>query len=230
METNDPQSALTQLRAYLAQHQDGSDSRLPPERELCKRLGVSRSALRKSLATLESEGHLWRRVGKGTFVGSRPVEDFIDIKRITSQTNPVEVMRTRQIFEPQLARMAALNATAQNVAEMRRCVAATRAAETWREYEGCDNQLHRTIAEATGNTLLLAIFDTLNAVRRAVNWGRLRNNKPKPDPDHHSFAEHEAVVTAIEQRDMDAAAEAMQRHLQSVEQGQLYRSSARANG
>jgi len=197
----------------LAQHQLATDSRLPPERELCKRLGVSRAALRKSLATLESEGQLWRHVGKGTFVGSRPVEDFIDIRRITSQTNPVEVMRTRELIEPELARLAALNATAQNIAEMRRCMAASRAAETWREYESWDNHLHRTIAESTGNTLLLALFDTLNAVRRAVVWGRLRDNKPKPDPDHHSFTEHEAVVEAILAGDAEAAENAMRAHV-----------------
>ena len=223
METNDAQSALTQLRAYLAQQQFTTDSRLPPERELCKRLGVSRAALRKSLATLEAEGQLWRHVGKGTFIGSRPVEDFVDIRRITSQTNPVEVMRTRQLIEPEIARLAALNATAQNVAEMRRCIAASRVAETWREYESWDNHLHRTIAESTRNTLLLALFDTLNAVRRAVVWGRLRDNKPKPDPDHHSFTEHETIVTAIEERDMERAGEVMRRHLGTVEQKLLYR-------
>ena len=229
METNDPQSALTQLRAYLAQQQLETNSRLPPERELCRRLGVSRSALRKSLATLEAEGQLWRHVGKGTFIGSRPVEDFIDIRRITSQTNPVEVMRTRQLIEPEMARLAALNATAQNIAEMRRCMAASRVAETWREYESWDNHLHRAIAESTRNTLLLAIFDTLNAVRRAVVWGRLRDNKPKPDPDHHSFTEHEAIVAAIEDRDLERAGALMGRHLGTVERNLLYRGSAAAS-
>ena len=56
IEENDAQSALTQLRAYLAQQQRPVNSRLPTERELCRALGVTRTAVRKALATLEAEG------------------------------------------------------------------------------------------------------------------------------------------------------------------------------
>jgi DNA-binding FadR family transcriptional regulator len=209
--------ALTQLRAYLAQMELPPDSRLPPERDLALTLGVSRAELRKALATLESEGQLWRHVGKGTFIGSRPIDTLADIAAITRRTNPTEVMRTRLLLEPEVTRAAALMATSGQIAEMRTCLAKMKSAQTWRQYEAWDNRLHRVVAESSQNSLLLALLDTLNAVRRAVVWGRLRANKVKPDPDHHSFAEHEAIVAAIEDRDMDRAAGAMRRHLQSVE-------------
>lgn len=209
--------ALTQLRAYLAQMELPPDSRLPPERDLAQTLGVSRAELRKALATLESEGQLWRHVGKGTFIGSRPIDTLADIAAITRRTNPTEVMRTRMLLEPEVTRVAALMATSGHIAEMRTCLAKMRSAQTWRQYEAWDNRLHRVIAESTQNSLLLALLDTLNAVRRAVVWGRLRANKVKPDPDHHSFAEHDAIVAAIADRDMERAAGAMRRHLESVE-------------
>jgi DNA-binding FadR family transcriptional regulator len=117
--------------------------------------------------------------------------------------------------------MAALNATSEHIAEMRLCLQKCRAAQTWRQYEAWDNRLHRVIAEATQNALLLALLDTLNAVRRALVWGRLRVNKVKPAPDHHSFAEHEAIVSAIADRDLDRAAAAMRKHLESVERNLL---------
>lgn len=226
IEENDAQSALTQLRAYLAQQQLPVNSRLPTERELCQALGVTRTAVRKALATLEAEGQLWRHVGKGTFVGARPIEDLTDIATITGRTNPVEVMRTRQLIEPEIARLAALNATGRDIEEMRLCMAKSRAADTWRQYESWDNRLHRVVAESTQNKLLLALFDTLNSVRRAVAWGRLRHNKPRPDPDHHSFAEHEALVEAIAERDMERAAQTMRRHLETVESNLLQRRDA----
>ena len=72
-------TVVTQLRGYLAQIQLPDDGRLPPERELAAALGVSRTELRKALDVLESEGQLWRHVGKGTFVGSRPLDTFADI-------------------------------------------------------------------------------------------------------------------------------------------------------
>ncbi len=213
--------ALTQLRFWLERAALPAESRLPPERELARTLDVTRAELRKALSVLEEEGQLWRHVGKGTFIGSRPLDSVSDIAAITRRTNPAEVMRTRLLIEPEVARLAALNATSAQVAEMRVCLQKSRAAATWRQYEGWDNRLHRVIAEAARNNLLLALLDTLNAVRRAVAWGRLRANPLKPDPDHHSFAEHEAIVDAIEDRDLERAAAGMRRHLESVERNLL---------
>jgi DNA-binding FadR family transcriptional regulator len=215
--SDEAQGALTQLRAYLAQHDLPANAQLPPERELCDLLGVSRGELRKALAVLESNGELWRHVGKGTFIGSRPVEEFESVAEIAAASNPREVMEARRAIEPILAREAALHATSADIAEMRQCLKASRHAATWRQYENCDNRLHRLVAEASHNTVLVALFDTLNAVRRTVVWGRLRSNSSGPPPEHHSFAEHDILVDAITERDLDAAAAAMDRHLHSVE-------------
>jgi DNA-binding FadR family transcriptional regulator len=208
---------LARLRAYIEGGQLPVDSRLPPERELSRALGVSRAGLRQALSVLESEGQIWRHVGKGTFIGTRPIATVSDLDAMVRRTNPAEVMRTRLLIEPEVARLAALNATPAQIAEMRHCIARSRGAATWRQYESWDNRLHRTIAEATQNALLVSLLDTLGAVRRAVAWGRLRVNKVKPEPDHHSFAEHEEIVAAIGERDRDRAAAAMRRHLETVE-------------
>lgn len=222
---NDSDAALLELRTMLSEIDVTADSRLPPERDLARQFGVQRPALRKALAVLESEGQIWRHVGKGTFVGSRPSIAQGDVTAIARKTHPGEVMRTRILLEPEVAAMAALNATPAHVAEMRMCVQKSRAAPTWRQYEAWDTRLHRVIAEATQNYLLLALLDTLTAVRRTVTWGRLRTNKERPKPDHHSFTEHDEIVGAIEERDRERAREAMRRHLETVERNLL-----RANG
>jgi DNA-binding FadR family transcriptional regulator len=210
-------AALTQLRAFVAQREMESNTRLPSERELCESLGVSRGELRKALAILEAEGQVWRHVGKGTFVGQRPLDDIGDVTVLTSRTNPTEVMRARLLIEPAIAREAALNATAAHIAEMHFCLARARETHTWRQYENWDNRFHRAIAQGTRNDLVVGLFDTLNAVRRAVVWGRLRPNANAPDRHHHSFAEHDAIVSAIETRDIEKAGAAMQVHLEAVE-------------
>ncbi|MDH5353298.1 MAG: FCD domain-containing protein [Gammaproteobacteria bacterium] len=219
MTAND--GALTQLRAWLAQRNLPSDGRLPAERELCELLGVSRGELRKALATLEDNGELWRHVGKGTFIGSRPVEEFSSVASIAEGSNPVEVMQARLLIEPMLAREAAINATNSHLDEMRRCVRIQREATTWRQYENADNRLHRTVAEASGNTVLTALFDQLNAVRRAVVWGRLRDTSNHPPENHHSFAQHDDIVIAISERDREAAYQAMYDHLSMVRKNLL---------
>lgn len=218
-------ATLVQLRAWLTRHNFPPNTRLPAERELSEQLGVSRADLRKALATLEAEGQLWRHVGKGTFTGSRAIE-VLSLAEIDRETNPAEVMRTRLLIEPIIAREAALNATSRHVEAMHRCVQRTRRAGTWRQYEAADNELHRCIAEATDNRLLLALFDALNAVRRAVVWGMLRSNADRPPADHHSFAEHDRIITAIEQRDLEGAGQAMYQHLRAVERHLLEPPSA----
>ncbi len=213
--------AMTQLRAWMAQRDLQPGVRLPAERELCEELGVTRSELRKALSVLEKNGEVWRHVGKGTFIGARPVDEFASIAAIASASNPREVMQARLLIEPMLAREAAIGATGSHIDEMRRCVRAQREATTWRQYESADNRLHRTVAEASGNTVLIALFDQLNAVRRAVVWGRRRNDTDRPSPDHHSFAQHEAIVVAIADRDREAAHRAMREHLETVSAGLL---------
>ena len=221
LQTDDGLGALTQLRAYLAQQEFPANAKLPPEREFGDILGISRGDLRKALAVLESEGEVWRHVGKGTFMGSRPSDDAFSLAAISERTSPTEVMRTRILIEPVIAREAALHATTDTINEMRACISASRRARTWRQYENGDNMLHGIIAQATRNTLLIAMFDTMNTVRRAVAWGRLRPIRVKPAQDHHSFAEHEAIVQAIEDRDLQRAEDSMRNHLISVQRGML---------
>ncbi|MGH7004891.1 MAG: FadR/GntR family transcriptional regulator [Alphaproteobacteria bacterium] len=217
MEERDNLPVLEKLRVFLANAELPEDGRLPPERELAQSLDVGRAVLRKALATLQAEGTLWRHVGKGTFTGDRPIDTVADINAMVHRTNPIEVMGARIAFEPEVARCAALNATAGQVAEIRNCMLKAQQAPTWRQYEQWDNRLHRMIGEASQNSLLLGLLDTLNAVRRAVTWGRLRDTPVRPPVDHHSFEEHARIVEAIAERDGAGAADAMRRHLRSVE-------------
>jgi DNA-binding FadR family transcriptional regulator len=207
---------LTQLRAYLASSELPLNGRLPPERDLAEMLGVSRAELRKGLAVLEGEGALWRHVGKGTFVGTRPLAAAADVTALARRTRPQEVMRARIALEPEITRLAALNATEEELARLRDSNAHCRAAETWRQYEAWDALLHHQVANASHNILLIGLLDILNAVRRTVTWGRLRDNPDRPPPDHHSFAEHDRIIAAIAARDLDEAEDAMRAHLQTV--------------
>lgn len=214
MQKSQEEAAFDEIRRLLETGDYPLNSRLPPERDLSEKLGVKRAVLRKALARLEADGHIWRHVGKGTFVGSPPSGLLDDMSSIANRTNPSEVMQARLTIEPELARLAALNATGAEIAEMRRCIKGTRQAREWRTYEMWDNKLHREVARSSGNVCLLAVFDLLNAVRRTVAWKRLRRHELTFE--HHSFREHDALVEAIEERDTEAAAALMRDHLRAV--------------
>ena len=212
----DSAGVLTQLRAYLASTDIPSNGRLPPERDLAEMLGVSRAELRKGLAVLEGEGALWRHVGKGTFIGTRPLAAAADVTALARRTRPQEVMRARIALEPEITRLAALNATEEELIRLRNTNAHCRAAATWRQYEAWDALLHHQLANASHNLLLIGLLDILNAVRRTVTWGRLRRTPGRPPADHHSFDEHDRIIAAIAARDLDEAEAAMRAHLQTV--------------
>ncbi|MBL8697795.1 MAG: FadR family transcriptional regulator [Alphaproteobacteria bacterium] len=217
-------NVVRSLRSFIAETARTKPGRLPPERSLSESLGVSRAQLRKALAALEHEGQLWRHVGKGTFVGPRPPE-LIDVPELARRTTPMQVMRARFAVEPELASLAALNATASEIGELQEFARGCRAARTWREYEAFDARFHHAIANAAHNLVLLALLDTLNSVRRAVTWGRPRPEGDSPPPTHHSFADHDRIVEAIALREPANAAAAMRAHLQRVEDRLVGRSA-----
>ena len=111
--------ALIQLRAWLAQRKLPSNGRLPPER-VCRDTGVSRGDLRKALATLENNGELWRQVGKGTFIGTKPVDELSVVGKVVDQSNPLEVMNARILIEPIICQQAAMNAASIHIDELNR--------------------------------------------------------------------------------------------------------------
>jgi DNA-binding FadR family transcriptional regulator len=102
------------------------------------------------------------------------------------------------------------------MAGMGRILGRSEAATSLAEYEAQDDAFHRAVAEAGENVLLVALFDQLNGVRRAVAWVAVRRTNAKPPADHSSFGEHRRIAAAIADRDADTAWQAMRGHLKSV--------------
>lgn len=188
------------------------DGRLPSERQLASDLNASRGEVRKALAVLESQGAVRRHVGQGTFV-VRSAFDSADAEEIGGRTSPIDTVHARLLLEPELARLAAMHATSREIADMRSLIGEMRSAANWIDYVQIDARWHRLIANAAGNRLLTEILDLIYSVRSTIVWGRLATRPPGPSPDYISFAEHDAILAAIEDRDSSEAARAMHGHL-----------------
>lgn len=213
----DREDAAATLRGFIAEGGYGPGDRLPAERALIGRLGLSRATLRKGLDALEREGRIWRHVGKGTFVASATGGPLAGgFGALGQQLTPVRMMRARLCIEPAIAREAAINASAGAITRLRLARDRAVAATSWADYEAQDDLFHRAIAEASDNLLLLALFDQLNRVRRAVATGSVVRETARPPQDHSSFAEHDRIAEAVAARDPAAAQDAMRRHIGSV--------------
>ncbi|WP_267360337.1 MULTISPECIES: FCD domain-containing protein [unclassified Methylobacterium] len=214
---SDAAPVLTLLQAYLAKTRLPADGRLPPERILAEALGTSRGELRKALAVMEADGQLWRHVGKGTFLGSRPLAAIDEVAALATRATPPDLVQARLAVEPELAALAALHAAPSQRDALRRALRAScGAGQTWRGYELEDARLHRAIALAAGNPLLLFLYDHLAAIRRVMTWDRPRAAEEGPPADHPSFAEHDRIVAAIAARDPAAARREMAAHVTAV--------------
>ena len=217
IEAFDREDAITALQDFIREGSYRPGDRLPPERELIVSLGISRNTLRRGLEALERDGAIWRHVGKGTFVAAHGSAGSSGrLSDLSQQVTPVQLMRARLSLEPAIAREAAINASDEAVTRLK--ISRDRAvkAPNWDDYETQDDAFHRAVAEASDNVLLLALFDQLNQVRRAVAWNTVVRSSNRPTRDHSSFQEHEEIVAAIEARDPNAAHGAMRKHLGSV--------------
>ena len=218
--------ALERLRAIVARLESEGLGQLPTERDLAEQIGVGRRAVRRALEVLEAEGRIWRRQGAGTFIGTEPHHPERHLKRLPELSNMLEVMEVRLRLEPALAQLAALRATADDVAWMRALAAKVTAADDTDGRELWDSTLHRAIAAVAGNTLFLALFDVVDRVRQDETWRHVREALRTQESVAHYTSQHDEVLDAIERRDPKAAEQAMRQHLLDLQQRLLLPASA----
>lgn len=207
---------VEQLTEMISNGRFPENSKLPPERDLSLRFGVTRASLRKALALLEADGKIWRHVGRGTFVGQPPLGGSLQVSSLTKTTNPMEVMEMRLVIEPRLAGFAAMRATPAMIAKMYRCVEKSEPPTNTHTYELWDATLHRTIAEAAHNNLLLSVLNIVNAMRQDTLWGQLKELAVTPEKMKIYTKQHLQCIEAIEARNTNAAEQVMHDHLEMV--------------
>ncbi|HEY8702606.1 MAG TPA: FadR/GntR family transcriptional regulator [Arthrobacter sp.] len=187
--------------------------RIPSETELMAGLGVSRGTLREAVKALAHGGMLEVRRGDGTYV--RATSEISGAARRLYQDHTEEhILEVRVGLDTQAARLAARNATPDDVAALRALLAerdtAWQAAD-YAAWAGADWGFHQRVALASGNPLLHELYisfgdvfhkDLLRQQRRAGFEGLPHEG-------------HGALVDAIEARDADAAVASVNRNLNS---------------
>jgi DNA-binding FadR family transcriptional regulator len=201
-----------QIRTLIGKGEVAPGARLPAERDLARQLGVSRPSLREALIALEVEGLLDVRVGSGIYVsqpGQRGSADEID-----GASGPFEVIRARWMIEGECAALAAKHGTAAQLRAIRRAHADLQS-EARRHHNplGADRAFHIRIAEATGNSALELVVQTLWDQRVGPLYRALEVKLEYPAMAAETLREHQAVLGAILARKPAAARAAMRRHM-----------------
>ena len=197
------------LNAAREHHAPGSQ--LPTERELARRFGMPRNAVRRTLARLEAEGSITRHVGRGTFLAGRTaVGQAADV----ADASPAELMEARLRIEPALAELIVTNATAADFQRMESCLDKAERAATLDEFEMWDAALHQALATATHNRFVIRVLHMVAAVREQAEWGKLKDRIVTPERRLKYQEEHRAIVQALKERDAEGARDRLLAHLQ----------------
>lgn len=188
--------------------------RLPPERELTVRLGVSRATLREAIGRLAAYGVLETRRGRqgGTFVTGvhRESEERAALERALAPIKSTleALLDYRNVIEQALARAVAERRTDDDLVAMRAALAAYDDATTANASRAADLALHGAIARATHNPLLeranTELFEGTN-----LGFG---SHPYSPQLHAKARAQHRAIVDAIERRDVVAAGALTEEH------------------
>lgn len=204
-----------QIADQIAALIDGGEyrggQRLPPERDLARQLGVSRPSVREALIALEVEGYVEVRVGSGVYVvGKHPSA----AAKLPADSGPFELIRARWLVEGECAALAARSATKAQVRAIEEALDEMQAERDKGVMPlAADRLFHLRIAEATGNSALALVVQTLWGQRTGALFLRLEHHFDTPASWTLAIREHREIVEAIARHEPAAARAAMRRHM-----------------
>jgi DNA-binding FadR family transcriptional regulator len=203
-----------QLRSLIEEGELSPGTRLPPERELAEKLGISRPTVREALIALEVEGKVRIRVGSGVYVAEMP-PSAPPVQAVQAE-GPFEVLQARQLIETAIAQEAALKAAPEDVAGLNAIL--DEMAGTDRpnsESVRLDRAFHVTLAAILGNGLLVRVVGELYDQRVNPYFTQLASHFENSKSWALAVTEHRAICERIALRDDAGAARAMRDHLQA---------------
>ena len=188
-------------------------SKIPAERELVDRFGVSRTVVREALKALAERGLVAIRPGRGIFVADlsgdalkEPMKLLFQRRNFSSEN----LVETRRVLEVEIAGLAAERAELEQLEKMRTAIAEMDA--TIDDVEGfvqADHAFHVALAEATQNPLLPMLIDSIGELVRETRRLAVEVNGSQNRGQYF----HRKLIDAVERHDGSAARRVMGEHL-----------------
>ena len=220
MRTRLYEQVAEQITAWIAANGLQAGDRLPPERELATRLGVSRATLSQALVALEVIGVVAVRHGDGTVLTAKPAASRI-VNAIRAHADRLpEVIETRDALETKIAALAAARRTDDDLARIDDALHAMEQdiEAGGRGLEG-DERFHGAVTAAAHSLLLAHLMDEIGDL---IKESRIESLS-QPGRPLDSLAAHRAIAEAIRAGDSEAAATAMHSHVEMVSDVALLR-------
>lgn len=209
-------SLVDQVCSVLAQELrselDRGEGWLPPEREMARKLGVSRTVLREATKRLELQGLLEIQHGVGIRAVDhlhKPLSGSLSLLLPDLVVRLEQLMEARLTIEPEIARLAALRASAEQIEALSGTLRAMAQADSQEAAVVADIEFHRQLAQASGNEVLALMLESLSELGRESRRLTIGNVGRQRAIEHHA-----AILKAVTEKQPDAAAQAMRTHVQ----------------
>ncbi|MEU0744186.1 FCD domain-containing protein [Streptomyces sp. NPDC006134] len=214
-----PQRAMERIKAMIAEGVLEPGQRLPAERDLAARLGISRGSVREAIRALTTLGVLRARHGSGVYVTALEAGDLLEtfgvVAGLSRGPRLVELLEVRRVLESAAAALAAARITPGQLAQVERHLAAMSTTADPEEALTHDLAFHREIAAAAGNETMAAMLEGLSS--RTVRARVWRGHQDEEALDR-TRREHAAIHRALAARDPEAARTAAAAHVRGVEE------------
>lgn len=210
--------AILRIKGMIVSGELAPGQRLPPEKELGERLGLSRNSLREAVKALELIKVLDVRQGDGTYVTSLEphllLEAMSFVVDLHQDQSVVEIFEVRRVLEPYAAAQAARLITDEQVEELRQLLSSVNESTPVEDLVAHDLEFHRLISQTGGNAYLSSLLDGLSsATVRARIWRGITDERSVA----RTLQEHRAIVEALASRDPEVTRSWVTVHVSGVE-------------
>lgn len=208
---------VLQIRTMIERGELQPGDRLPPERRLAEMFSVSRNTVREAIKALAEKDVLESRQGAGTFVREADADDFATTFAgaiLRNQPGLRDIFEVRKLIEPEIAALAARNASPSDVTWLENVLHEQEEAFKVGQFGGTlDQMFHEILAEASGNKVLRAVVAALHDDLHESRGVGLQSK----DRQEASLKAHRAIVEAVKDGRVMQAEKAMREHLEEVE-------------
>ncbi|AGM06111.1 FadR/GntR family transcriptional regulator [Amycolatopsis keratiniphila] len=212
------EQVVERIKAHVEESGLHAGDKLPSERDLAERLGVSRASIKQAIVVLEVQGLLESRHGGGTYLRN----DHLDVEPVDElvarRSRLPEVLEAREAMETKLAELAALRRSDEDLAAIDAALAFMKSEieDGGHGAEG-DRRFHEAITAAAKNALLAEFMRSIDTQIAESRNESLR----QPGRPWRSLSQHQRIAEAIRAGAPKAAANAMRQHVQTVSKVRL---------
>ncbi|OBW93299.1 GntR family transcriptional regulator [Gallibacterium genomosp. 3] len=192
--------------------------KMPTEREISERLGLSRTIVREAIVMLEVEKLVEVKKGSGVYVINTPGNIKEDKNSILLDVGPFELLQARQIFESSIAEFAAQQATKRDIQNLREILNEEKEmlVKNIDDYTA-DRDFHLALAEITQNDVLIKFQEQLWEYRfNSAMWAQLHARILEKSYHHLWLKDHHEIFVGIQKKNGIYARQAMWQHLENV--------------